>query len=103
RRHTRFSRDWSSDVCSSDLKKQKGLLRVLQPPLRAAFVALDTWPATSTENQRCYEQHQEDHEQDLGDTCRSTRDTTEPKDGSNDCNNQESNGPTQHGVTPLQV
>src|SRR5690606_41244673 len=25
RRHTRFSRDWSSDVCSSDLK-QRGLL-----------------------------------------------------------------------------
>src|SRR5690606_40583439 len=23
RRHTRFSRDWSSDVCSSDLVKQK--------------------------------------------------------------------------------
>src|SRR5690606_36440112 len=23
RRHTRFSRDWSSDVCSSDLKSQK--------------------------------------------------------------------------------
>src|SRR5690606_40363367 len=22
RRHTRFSRDWSSDVCSSDLEKQ---------------------------------------------------------------------------------
>src|SRR5690606_40001467 len=22
RRHTRFSRDWSSDVCSSDLKKE---------------------------------------------------------------------------------
>src|SRR5690606_41051449 len=23
RRHTRFSRDWSSDVCSSDLKKAR--------------------------------------------------------------------------------
>src|SRR5690606_39703053 len=23
RRHTRFSRDWSSDVCSSDLSRQK--------------------------------------------------------------------------------
>src|SRR5690606_40736501 len=28
RRHTRFSRDWSSDVCSSDLEK---LLLVLSP------------------------------------------------------------------------
>src|SRR5690606_40376361 len=25
RRHTRFSRDWSSDVCSSDLPKNEGL------------------------------------------------------------------------------
>src|SRR5690606_39891892 len=24
RRHTRFSRDWSSDVCSSDLKRENG-------------------------------------------------------------------------------
>src|SRR5690606_10765139 len=24
RRHTRFSRDWSSDVCSSDLPRRKG-------------------------------------------------------------------------------
>src|SRR5690606_40875880 len=26
RRHTRFSRDWSSDVCSSDLGEEVGLL-----------------------------------------------------------------------------
>src|SRR5699024_11710266 len=25
RRHTRSKRDWSSDVCSSDLKRRKGL------------------------------------------------------------------------------
>src|SRR5690606_40097227 len=28
RRHTRFSRDWSSDVCSSDLAKQVILQRI---------------------------------------------------------------------------
>src|SRR5690606_39873026 len=28
-RHTRFSRDWSSDVCSSDLRKTGGLARVV--------------------------------------------------------------------------
>src|SRR5690606_40152446 len=29
RRHTRFSRDWSSDVCSSDLsKKPKNMMRL---------------------------------------------------------------------------
>src|SRR5690606_39545782 len=27
RRHTRFSRDWSSDVCSSDLDKSLALVR----------------------------------------------------------------------------
>src|SRR5690606_39985646 len=29
RRHTRFSRDWSSDVCSSDLFRDLGLLNSL--------------------------------------------------------------------------
>src|SRR5690606_40152232 len=28
RRHTRFSRDWSSDVCSSDLKSEKVALPI---------------------------------------------------------------------------
>src|SRR5690606_38113543 len=28
RRHTRFSRDWSSDVCSSDLKKSETVARL---------------------------------------------------------------------------
>src|SRR5690606_40998549 len=28
RRHTRFSRDWSSDVCSSDLARERQLGRV---------------------------------------------------------------------------
>src|SRR5690606_39654596 len=31
RRHTRFSRDWSSDVCSSDLK------RIREPQLRGTY------------------------------------------------------------------
>src|SRR5690606_41031671 len=30
RRHTRFSRDWSSDVCSSDLDQVRALLRQRQ-------------------------------------------------------------------------
>src|SRR5690606_39494130 len=39
RRHTRFSRDWSSDVCSSDL------LRVGRfPPPNHALSALLLWP-----------------------------------------------------------
>src|SRR5690606_39775914 len=29
RRHTRFSRDWSSDVCSSDLISEDGLLWIV--------------------------------------------------------------------------
>src|SRR5690606_40493274 len=29
RRHTRFSRDWSSDVCSSDLNRGKSAINIL--------------------------------------------------------------------------
>src|SRR5690606_40066490 len=36
RRHTRFSRDWSSDVCSSDLKR-KGLGKGLDALLSAGL------------------------------------------------------------------
>src|SRR5207249_5266724 len=32
RRHTRSKRDWSSDVCSSDLHQQGEQFRVLDPP-----------------------------------------------------------------------
>src|SRR5690606_32856453 len=35
RRHTRFSRDWSSDVCSSDLMTQSPEVRQLLPLLPA--------------------------------------------------------------------
>src|SRR5207302_7269684 len=42
RRHTRFSRDWSSDVCSSDLTAQGGgvaeLLAALLPYERGAGI-----------------------------------------------------------------
>src|SRR5690606_7597997 len=34
RRHTRFSRDWSSDVCSSDLSRKSG--RATSPPAWAS-------------------------------------------------------------------
>src|SRR5690606_39999642 len=33
RRHTRFSRDWSSDVCSSDLSAEETLGQVLRNDL----------------------------------------------------------------------
>src|SRR5690606_41004490 len=36
RRHTRFSRDWSSDVCSSDLAASAGLI---DGPTNAIFTA----------------------------------------------------------------
>src|SRR5690606_40940727 len=38
RRHTRFSRDWSSDVCSSDLVGPQGLGKA-RPPAPAGLVA----------------------------------------------------------------
>src|SRR5690606_38018749 len=47
RRHTRFSRDWSSDVCSSDLKdvyayKEELIFVVVPPDTLSADFALDT-------------------------------------------------------------
>src|SRR5690606_39540164 len=44
RRHTRFSRDWSSDVCSSDLCHQRRCLQLNleTPPLVAAVSILFT-------------------------------------------------------------
>src|SRR5690606_40141680 len=43
RRHTRFSRDWSSDVCSSDLQRSMALLQTPQLLLRMApLVELST-------------------------------------------------------------
>src|SRR5207302_4858617 len=36
RRHTRFSRDWSSDVCSSDLKARSVAARERGAPVLAA-------------------------------------------------------------------
>src|SRR5690606_40705866 len=37
RRHTRFSRDWSSDVCSSDLMLLEAARTLGASPLRAFF------------------------------------------------------------------
>src|SRR5690606_41572309 len=46
RRHTRFSRDWSSDVCSSDL-----------PTLKQSFGnsprVMTTWTVTNFQARRC--------------------------------------------------
>src|SRR2546430_10840328 len=36
RRHTRFDCDWSSDVCSSDLRWRGGVLRVARPEVALA-------------------------------------------------------------------
>src|SRR5690606_40769311 len=46
-RHTRFSRDWSSDVCSSDLGQQAPVdplaAALPAPPKPPVFSALDTF------------------------------------------------------------
>src|SRR5690606_39946349 len=39
RRHTRFSRDWSSDVCSPDLPLKRVIQRNLQDPLAELLLA----------------------------------------------------------------
>src|SRR5690606_40746196 len=40
RRHTRFSRDWSSDVCSSDLPFAHGIGKAGLPQRHAAFAVM---------------------------------------------------------------
>src|SRR5690606_23846590 len=42
RRHTRFSRDWSSDVCSSDLPKNSSTTSFPHPPTRTTSSATCT-------------------------------------------------------------
>src|SRR5690625_7553412 len=44
RRHTRWPRDWSSDVCSSDLASHRSL-RKREPPGRLPRI-LECWPGT---------------------------------------------------------
>src|SRR5690606_40422918 len=41
RRHTRFSRDWSSDVCSSDLSQLMGIRRIVEKLGHEAITAED--------------------------------------------------------------
>src|SRR5690606_40621353 len=64
RRHTRFSRDWSSDVCSSDLRRNLDLrarLRavVVASPLRdqvaETMATLDQRKAEGAQPERLYE------------------------------------------------
>src|SRR5690606_20890901 len=51
RRHTRFSRDWSSDVCSSDLIAASGMADYVSPDRATAFTGhLET--ATGAESVR---------------------------------------------------
>src|SRR5690606_40390074 len=50
RRHTRFSRDWSSDVCSSDLSPHPGPDAVRVANSRAFSLALEReWAGESAE------------------------------------------------------
>src|SRR3989442_10717939 len=48
RRHTRCGRDWSSDVCSSDLEGE--VTQAIEPPGRGlVFVSGELWRATAQE------------------------------------------------------
>src|SRR5690606_40944750 len=40
RRHTRFSRDWSSDVCSSDLGEKLGLFVTIESSFMKRYATL---------------------------------------------------------------
>src|SRR5690606_40090492 len=51
RRHTRFSRDWSSDVCSSDLSEKLSLSRT-QAYCRLMSMPVRPWPPAATTRSR---------------------------------------------------
>src|SRR3712207_8984681 len=44
RRHTRYWRDWSSDVCSSDLAEVVGFVVVTEQPIRSDVVDIERLP-----------------------------------------------------------
>src|SRR5690606_39666518 len=43
RRHTRFSRDWSSDVCSSDLLRKPDIPVDSEQTLLCRYLLVDMW------------------------------------------------------------
>src|SRR5207302_2699631 len=63
RRHTRFSRDWSSDVCSSDLKQPWVVLPEGTPATHEFYDLKKMWPKESLERRS--------EERRVGKECRS--------------------------------
>src|SRR5690606_40415905 len=53
RRHTRFSRDWSSDVCSSDLFRLSADLNLYAKTKTVVGVGLSAYPASPSIVLRC--------------------------------------------------
>src|SRR5206468_6362868 len=51
RRHTRSDRDWSSDVCSSDLAVRTGGLQVIRTPVREILFYSSTQKGSATPNE----------------------------------------------------
>src|SRR5690606_40084824 len=51
RRHTRFSRDWSSDVCSSDLSRHRSPDRAIVPPCSSRFAIAASIPPSAVRSE----------------------------------------------------
>src|SRR5690625_6793361 len=89
RRHTRWPRDWSSDVCSSDLRCSG----------RECSHPGQVW-------QSCCHQEQTEHDQPLGDGRRDRALTTREPPGGQQCTDQgggqESNGRSEEHTSELQ-
>src|SRR5690606_40076177 len=79
RRHTRFSRDWSSDVCSSDLRLARGVTeRVPDRRLPAtlggsAFDLVRRRRGTPQESVRKHQSIRRSEERRVGKECKSRR------------------------------
>src|SRR5690606_40304366 len=72
RRHTRFSRDWSSDVCSSDLRRTSGKRKTRREavPLEPERIVRPTPPRRIGEKAYSID-HQRSEERRVGKECRS--------------------------------
>src|SRR5206468_5108050 len=72
RRHTRSDRDWSSDVCSSDLARaaaKNHVVRIL-PLLSDGFASARSWPEGTTASGSTQSIHRSE-ERRVGKECRS--------------------------------
>src|SRR3546814_3301455 len=88
--------DWSSDVCSSDLRFTNRSSR------GSVDRVLDAFADEQPEHEQDDDDRDHDEEQDLGDAHESSADRGEAEHAENQPGDQEDEGPFEHYPSPLQ-